>query len=88
MVPWALASAILAGGFVSYAARSWRAGVPLFGAGLALGLLVWAMARPHCPVCGAVLWRRGERPGPPTAPVAVEVERTRQCPKCAVKYAP
>jgi predicted RNA-binding Zn-ribbon protein involved in translation (DUF1610 family) len=86
LVPWAFGSALLSGAFVSWAARSWEAGVPLLAGGLALGLVVGALARPHCPACGAVLWRRGERPGPPTAPVPVEVERTRQCPNCGVRF--
>jgi hypothetical protein len=86
MVPWAFGSAILAGGFVAFAARSLKSGLPLLLAGVVLGLVVWSMARPHCPACGGVLWLRGERPGPPTAPRPVEVERTRQCPRCSVKF--
>ena len=87
LVPWAFGSALLSGAFVSWAARSWEAGFPLLAAGLALGLVVWALSRPRCPACGTVLWRRGERPGPPTAPVPVEVERTRRCHRCGVAFA-
>ena len=88
MVPWTLASALLSGALVSWAARRWTAGLPLVLGGLVLVAVVASLARPRCPACGGALFRRGERPGPPTAPRPVEAERTRRCPDCGVAFAP
>jgi len=87
LVPWTAVSALLAAGFVSFAAQSPRAGLPMLVAGGVLTLLVWSLSRPRCPACGATLWRRGERPGPPTAPRPTQVERDRRCPRCGVAFA-
>ena len=82
LVPWALLSALLGFGFMAWAGRSWRAGVPLLAGGLLFALVIRQLAIPHCPDCGKGLWLRGERPGPPTAPVPTQVERDRKCPRC------
>ncbi len=82
-MPWALLSAVMGYGALSLAGRSWRAGVPLLVAGLLFTLVIRALAVPHCPRCGKGLWVRGERPGPPTAPVPTQVERDHRCPRCA-----
>jgi len=82
MVGWTLFSAVLGYAFLSVAGRSWRAGLPLLVGGLLLALVVRALAVPHCPACGKNLWLRGERPGPPTAPVPTQVERDHRCPRC------
>jgi hypothetical protein len=82
LVPWALLSALLGWAFLSWAGRDWRAGLPLLGGGLLFALVIRGLAVPHCPACGKNLWLRGERPGPPTAPVPTQVERDRRCPRC------
>ncbi len=82
LVPWALLSAFLGFAFLSWAGRSWSAGLPLLAGGLLLAGVVRALSVPHCPACGGNLWVRGERPGPPTAPVPTRVERERSCPRC------
>jgi predicted RNA-binding Zn-ribbon protein involved in translation (DUF1610 family) len=84
LVPWALLSAFLGWSMVSVAARSFRAGLPLLAAGLLFALVIRALSVPHCPTCGKNLWVRGERPGPPTAPVPTQVEREKKCPRCGV----
>ncbi len=86
LVPWTFLSGVLAAAFVSYAARSWRAGWPLFAAGLVLTLLVVALSIPHCPSCGRNLWKKGESPGPPTAPRPTDVETRRRCPHCGTSF--
>jgi hypothetical protein len=83
LVPWALLSAFLGWSLVSVAARNWRAGLPLLAGGLLFALVIRGLAIPHCPACGKNLWLRGERPGPPTAPVPTQAERDRKCPRCA-----
>ena len=82
MVPWALLSALLGWAFLAVAARSWRAGLPLLVGGLLFAAVIRALSVPHCPACGKGLWLRGERPGPPTAPVPTQVERDHRCPRC------
>jgi len=82
LVPWAFLSAVLGWGFLAYAGRSWRAGLPLLLGGLLFTLVIRVLAVPHCPSCGKGLWVRGERPGPPTAPVPTRAERDRRCPRC------
>jgi hypothetical protein len=84
LVPWAVLSAFLGWSFVSVAARNLRAGLPLLGGGLLFALVIRALAVPHCRACGKNLWLRGERPGPPTAPVPTQVERDHRCPRCGV----
>jgi hypothetical protein len=86
LVAWTFLSGVLAAAFVSYAARSWRAGWPLFAAGLLLTLLVVALSIPHCPSCGRNLWKKGESPGPPTAPRPTDVETRRRCPHCGTRF--
>jgi len=86
LVPWAAGSALLGWAFVSYAAHSPRAGLPLLAAGLLLALFIAGMAYPRCPACGRSLWRRGERPGPPTAPRPTRVESERRCPRCGEAF--
>jgi len=82
LVPWAFLSAVLGWAFLAVAARSWRAGLPLLVGGLFFTLVIRVLAIPHCPACGKNLFVRGERPGPPTAPVPVQAERERKCPRC------
>ncbi|HET8725565.1 MAG TPA: hypothetical protein VFM53_15305 [Anaeromyxobacteraceae bacterium] len=82
MIPWALLSAALGFAAMAWAGRSWRAGLPLLVGGLLFALVIRQLAIPHCPDCGKGLWLRGERPGPPTAPVPTQVERDRKCPRC------
>jgi hypothetical protein len=82
LVPWALLSAVLGWSLIAVAARSGRAGLPLLAGGLLFALVIRALAIPHCPACGKNLWLRGERPGPPTAPVPTQVERDHRCPRC------
>jgi DNA-directed RNA polymerase subunit RPC12/RpoP len=86
LVPWTFLSGVLGAAFVSFAARSWRAGWPLFAAGLLLTILVVALSIPHCPSCGRNLWKRGESPGPPTAPRPTDVEEHRRCPHCGSRF--
>lgn len=86
LVPWTFLSALLAAGFVGFAARSWRAGMPLLVVGVLLTLLVVSLSIPHCPSCTRSLWRRGELPGPPTAPRPTDVERERRCPHCGTRF--
>ena len=82
LVPWAFLSALLGWAFLAAAARNWRAGLPLLAGGLLFTLVIRVLAVPHCPSCGKSLWIRGERLGPPTAPVPTQAERDRRCPRC------
>ena len=84
MLGWALFMAVAGWGLISFAARNLRAGLPLLVGGLVFAVVVRTLAVPHCPSCGKGLWVRGERPGPPTAPVPTQVERDRRCPRCGV----
>jgi hypothetical protein len=86
-LPWVLTTATAAGAIGWVAARSLRAAAGLFLPGLTFGLFVVVMVVPRCPACGASLWRRGERPGPPSKPLPTEVERTRRCPSCGATFA-
>ncbi len=87
MLPWALLSAVLGWAFLSDAAGRWTAGLPLLVGGLLLSAVIRALAIPHCPACSGNLWLRGERPGPPTAPVPTQAERERRCPRCRADLA-
>jgi hypothetical protein len=87
MVPWALFSGILGFAMLALAARNWRAGMPLLLGALVFTAVIRALAVPHCPACAKSLWLRGERPGPPTAPVPTQAERERRCPRCGADLA-
>jgi len=87
LLPWAAASAAAGWAFLSFASRDPRGGLPLLAAGGLLTLVVAALAVPRCPSCGGRLWRRGERPGPPTAPRPTQAERDRRCPRCGAAFA-
>jgi len=87
LLPWAVGSALTGYAFLSYAAGSLRGGLPLLAGGLLLAAFIGGMSIPRCPACGGNLWRRGERPGPPTAPRPTAVERERRCPHCNSAFA-
>jgi hypothetical protein len=85
-LPWVLSTALGVAGLAGIAARNVRAAAGMFVPGLAFGLFVLLLVVPRCPSCGASLWRRGERPGPPSRPNPTEVERSRRCPSCGITF--
>jgi hypothetical protein len=85
-LPWVLTTALGAAAMVGIAARDPWAALRMAVPGLGIGLFVIVLVVPRCPACGASLWRRGERPGPPSRPNPTEVEKTRRCPRCGVTF--
>jgi hypothetical protein len=85
-LPWIAAVAVLAAVLLAWVARTPRAALVGLAPGALFYLLVASSAAPRCPACGARLWARGERPGPPTAPRETRVERERRCPRCGRSY--
>jgi hypothetical protein len=85
-LPWVLTTALGVAALAGIAARELSAAVGMFVPGLGFGLFVLALIFPRCPSCGASLWRRGERPGPPSKPNPTEVERTHRCPSCGTAF--
>ena len=85
-LPWVLTTAVGVAALAGIAARNPRAAAGMFFPGLGFGLFVLLLSVPHCPACGASLWRRGERPGPASKPNPTEVERTHRCPSCGAAF--
>lgn len=85
-LPWVVSTGVGAAALVGVAARDLKAAAGMLIPGLAFGLFVALLIVPRCPSCGASLWRRGERPGPPSKPNLTEVEKTRRCPACGVTF--
>jgi len=85
-LPWVATTAVGVAALAGIAARELRAAAGMLVPGLAFGLFVALLVVPRCPSCGSSLWRRGERPGPPSKPNPTEVERTRRCPACGTTF--
>jgi predicted RNA-binding Zn-ribbon protein involved in translation (DUF1610 family) len=85
-LPWVATTAVGVSALAGVAARSLRAAAGMLVPGLAFGLFVALLVVPRCPGCGGSLWRRGERPGPPSRPNPTEVERTHRCPSCGAAF--
>lgn len=85
--PWLLGTSLAAGLLVAVAGGSGAAILTMLVPGALFWLLLGATAKPRCPACGAGLFVRGDRPGPPTRPRETRVERERRCPACGVSFA-
>jgi hypothetical protein len=85
-LPWVLFTALGVAALAGLAARDPKAAAGMLIPGLGFGVFLAVLVVPRCPSCGASLWRRGERPGPPSKPNPTEVEKTRRCPACGVTF--